>query len=76
MIQYKLKEKWLDDDGKIYYYAEYYNSDNKLDYSWWHSNDYITDEILIENLNKKREEYCIHPESAYNLHLEWSKKNE
>ena len=71
----KLKEKWIDEDEKIYYYMEYYNSDNKLDYSWWHVNYYFIDEIIINNLNRKRKECCKHPESAYNLHLEWSKKN-
>jgi hypothetical protein len=64
----KLKEKWLDDDGKIYYYMEYYNSDNELDYSWWHVDDYVIDEIIINNLNRKRKE------AAYNMKLDWSKK--
>jgi hypothetical protein len=71
----KLKEKWIDDDEKIYYYIEYYNVDNELDYYWW-DKDYVTDDNLIESLNRKREEYCKDPERATNLHLEWTKKNE
>jgi len=70
----KLKEKWIDDDEKIYYYIEYYNVDNELDYYWWDEN-YVTDENLIESLNKKREEYCEHPERAIRYHFE-GKKNE
>ena len=47
---------------------EYYNSDNELDYSWWHVDDYVIDEIIINNLNRKRKE------AAYNMKLDWSKK--
>jgi hypothetical protein len=71
----KLKEKWIDDNEKIYSYIEYYGSDDKLNYYWW-DEDYITDEKLIESLNRKRQEYCENPERATNLHLEWNKKNE
>ena len=71
----KLKEKWIDDDEKIYYYIEYYNVDNELDYYWWYK-DYVTDENLIESLNRKREKYYENPERATNLHLEWNIKNE
>jgi hypothetical protein len=71
----KLKEKWIDDDEKIYYYMEYYNVDNELDYYWW-DKDYITDDNLIKSLNRKRQEYYENPERATNLHLEWNKKNE
>jgi len=69
----KLKEKWID-DGKIYYFIEYYNIDNELDYYWW-DEDYVTDENLIDSLNKKREEYCENPERATRYHFE-GKKNE
>jgi len=70
----KLKEKWID-DNKIYYYIEYYDVDNKFNYYWWNE-DYVTDEKLIESLNRKRQEYCENPERATNLHLEWNIKNE
>ena len=41
---------------------------------WW-DKDYVTDDNLIERLNKKREEYCEHPERATRYHFE-GKKNE
>jgi hypothetical protein len=68
----KLKEKWIDDGEKIYYYIEYYNVDNELNYYWW-DDDYVTDKNLIESLNRKREEYCKHPERATRCHFEGKK---
>jgi hypothetical protein len=65
----KLQEKWIDDDEKIYYYIEYYGSDDKLNYYWW-DEDYVTDKNLIESLNRKRQEYCEHPERATRYHFE------
>ena len=71
----KLREKWIDDDNLIYYYIEYYNVDNELNY-YWFDEDYVTDENLIDSLNKKREEYCKDPERATRYHFEGSKVNE
>ena len=69
----KLKEKWIDDDEKIYYYIEYYDSNNKLEYYWW-DDDYVTDDNLIESLNRKHEKDSRHTtERANRYHFEGKK---